>query len=508
MSAPTDVHVLAFDLGTGGCKAVLVSADGQTVAEHIVVYPTTYPQTGRHEQRPDDWWTAVVEASAHLLDHTPVHVGAIALSGHSLAMVPLDHEYRTLLGSVPIWSDTRGDDASRTFFETVDEEEWYLRTGNGFPPGLYTVFKITWFARECPDLWARTRTVVGSKDWINLRLTGVVATDPSYASGSGAYDLRKRVYDLTILDALGVPADLLPPIRPSREVIGPVLDSVADELGVPRGTPVVTGGVDNACMALGAGLDHPGAAYLSLGSSNWVSRADHSPVLDARTRPFVFDHVLPDLFVSALSTFGGGSTVSWLAATVNHEKALAQLLADAATCPIGAGGLTCVPTLAGGTVLEGGPAIRGAFLGLELGHGPAHLARATIEGIAFSLEGAARHLYSEGNLPDSFAAVGGGAKGGLLLEILADVLDRPLHRTAAERSCAAVGAAALGFLGIGVWKDTSVLAASQQATETIAPSAERRSQYGPARNRFTTALDLVRQFAGIDTAMFVPSKED
>ncbi|WP_433046792.1 xylulokinase [Dactylosporangium sp. CS-033363] len=446
----TDV-VLAFDLGTGGCKAALVDASARVLATAFVAYPTSYPASGRHEQRPEDWWAALAAATRAL--PLPGHaVRAVSLSGHSLAMVPVDVSGALLLDAVPIWSDVRGSAAAQAFFASVDENDWYLSTGNGFPAGMYTVFK----AAGTP-FGDRVAHILGSKDWINYRLTGVRATDPSYASGSGAYDLRSRALRPDVFAALGVPAGWWPEVVASSAVIGSVSAEASLATGIPSGVPVVAGGVDNSCMALGAGLDRPGAAYLSLGSSNWVTVAGTEPVLDMVDRPFVFDHVLPGLYVSALSTFGGGSSLTWLAGLLGRDGDLGALLAEAAAVAPGADGLTCVPTLAGGTVAEGGPAVRGAFLGLGLAHTHGHLARAVVEGIGFSLAGAAAVMLADIPPGAPITAVGGGARGDLMLQVLADLLERPIARPADAQHCAALGAAALGWLGIGAWDSTASL---------------------------------------------------
>ncbi|WP_433616234.1 xylulokinase [Dactylosporangium sp. CA-139114] len=477
----TDV-VLAFDLGTGGCKAALVDAAARVRATAFVAYPTAYPAPGRHEQRPADWWDALAAATRELpLDEHRVR--AVSLSGHSLAMVPVDAEGALLLDSVPIWSDVRGSEAARRAFRHIPERDWYRSTGNGFPAGMYTVFKAAGLREE-----PRVARILGSKDWINARLTGVEATDPSYASGSGAYDLLTRALRPDVFETLGVPARWWPRIVASSAVIGEVTADAAARTGIPAGVPVVAGGVDNSCMALGAGLDRPGAAYLSLGSSNWVTVAGAEPVLDDVQRPFVFDHVLPGLYVSALSTFGGGSSLTWLAGLLGRDGDLDALLAEAAAVPAGADGLTCVPTLAGGTVAEGGPAVRGAFLGLDLGHTHGHLARAVVEGIGFSLAGAAATMLP-GPSREPITAVGGGARGTLMLQVLADLLERPVTRPADAQHCAALGAAALGWLGIGAWESTEPLHTNGSGAQTVSPAG---AGYALARARFDAARAAVR----------------
>jgi xylulokinase len=489
--------VLALDLGTGGCKAALVDVDAVIIKESFVGYTTAYPAPGRHEQRPDDWWDAVARSAHALLAGHQHHVVAVAVSGHSLAMVPVDTTGAALLDAVPIWSDTRGEDEATRWFATTSEVDWYTRTGNGFPPGMYTVFKAAWLRHEHPEVASGVAQVLGSKDWVNSRLTGVQLTDHSYASGSGTYDLLERRYDVDASSSLGVPEAWWPEIVASTEIVGTVTTAAAAETGIPAGVPVVCGGVDNSCMALGAGLDAEGRTYLSLGSSNWFSATSRLPVLDDQARPFVFDHVLPGLYVSALSTFGGGSSLSWLAATLGREGDVEGLLTEAAASTVGARGLACAPTLAGGTVLEGGPRVRGAFLGLDLVHSHGDLARAVVEGIGFSLADAARLMRrgETAGTADVVTAIGGGARSELVLQVLADVLQRPVSRPHAEQHGAALGAAALAWLGIGAWNDTAPLHAASQVALRVEPRSD--IGYVAARTRFDVARAAARTFASL-----------
>lgn len=293
--------VLALDLGTGGCKASLWNAAAESVAGAVVDYPTLHPRPGWNEQRPLDWWSAVAE-SIRTLSATGSslrgHVAGIATSGHSLGAVMVDEHYRPVVETTPIWSDSRATTQAANYFCRIDEDKWYATTGNGFTPPLYPIFKAMWFRSHMSKEWADTRYLIGCKDYINLRLTDVLATDHSYASGTGCYDLRAQRYDEDLLAAADLKPTLLPPVVSSTDQIGTLTPDAAVELGLPRGIPVFAGGVDNACMALGSRGVTAGRMYASLGSSSWITVTSKDPVLDTRSRPFVFAHVIPGLYVA------------------------------------------------------------------------------------------------------------------------------------------------------------------------------------------------------------------
>ena len=132
------------------------------------------------------------------------------------------------------------------FFADVDSDSWYMTTGNGFPPECYTMFKILWYRDNEPEMFSRTANIIGTKDYINYKLTGVIATDFSYASGSGVYGLRQWAYDDELLEAAGIDRGLLPEPVPSTEVLGGLTEKAAAVLGFTgddyAGIVVVCGG--------------------------------------------------------------------------------------------------------------------------------------------------------------------------------------------------------------------------------------------------------------------------
>ena len=184
--------IIAYDLGTGGSKASLYDLDGACLATTFAAYETLYPDTGWHEQRPEDWWNAIVESTHRLLAQSGTpgsDIDCLAISGQSLGVIPVDKDGTLLRESIPIWSDTRAGRQTAAFFQKTDEKSWYMTTGNGFPAACYSVFKIMWYRDNEPALFSRIHRILGSKDYINLQLTGRILTDFSYASGSGVYDL-------------------------------------------------------------------------------------------------------------------------------------------------------------------------------------------------------------------------------------------------------------------------------------------------------------------------------
>jgi len=507
--------ILAYDLGTGGNKASLYDADGRCLASVFVPYQTLYPRAGWHEQRPMDWWNAVVQSTRQLLAGPradPSAIECLAISGHSLGCVPLGPDGELLRESTPIWSDKRAGAQARAFFERFDEARWYRITGNGFPPPHYTAFKIMWYRDREPEMFGRAATIVGTKDFINFLLTGRVATDPSYASGSGVYDLLAWDYHPGLIAAAGLPREMLPDIVPSTEIMGELTRDAAEQLGLPRGVKVACGGVDNSCMALGARNVAEGSVYTSLGSSAWIAVSASRPLLDDRARPYVFTHVVPGMFTSAVAIFSAGTTFRWvrdhlcadLAARAEREGLDAYELmgALAAESPVGAGKLLFHPSLAGGSSLDASPNVRGALLGLDLAHTRADVVRAAMEGVAMNLRLVLDELRRLCDVRGEMVAVGGISRSGLWRQILADALRTRIVKTNVGQEAGSLGAAAVAAVGAGLWSDFGPVERAHEVQHVSAPDPARAAAYEKLLPAFRKAgrdqADLGDILAGVD----------
>jgi len=483
-------YIIAYDLGTGGNKASLYDVEGNCVAGNFVAYETQYPHSGWHEQKPTDWWDAVVASTRGLLAETDVdasEITCIGISGHSLGAVPLDAEGQLLRDGTPIWSDSRPDTQVPEFFARVDEARWYNTTGNGFPTPLYTAFKVMWYRDNEPEMFAKIAAVIGTKDYVNYRLTGRIVTDYSYASGCGVYDLLAWDYSDELLAAAKLPRDIFPDIVPSTEIIGTLTAQAADALGLARTVQVVAGGVDNSCMALGARNTAPGRVYNSQGSSSWIAISDDKPLLDKATRPYVFTHVMPKMFTSAVGVFSTGTSFRWVRdqlcrdlvnqAAKTGEDVYDLMTAQGATSPVGANKLLFNPSMAGGSSLDESTNIRGSFIGLDLGHTRADVIRATMEGVAMALRVGLDALSKLTDIADEMVVVGGGSRSELWRQIHADLYKMNVVKTNIDQQAAALGAAALAAVGTGLWTDFAPIDAIHQIQHTATPIPANSATY-------------------------------
>ena len=495
-------YFIAYDLGTGGIKTGIYGEDGISRGFCFKAYDTYFPRPNFREQRPEDWWNALLFTTKKLLCDTkisPNDIVSLAVSGHSLGALPIGKDGSLLCEYVPIWNDSRALTEAKEFFNKTSEEEWYCTTGNGFPPELYSIFKILWYKKNMPEIYEQTQKFIGTKDFINYKMTGVLATDRSYASGSGLYSAAEEGYSEKYIELSGIDKEKLPKILQSTDVLGTVLPDAAKLLGLSEKTLVCAGGVDNACMALGAGCIESGDIYTSLGTSAWIAECDDAPVINAEKRPYAFAHCIPGKFVSAVAIFSAGNSLRWvrdkLFADLCKEEAsggksaYAEIDKLAEKSPVCANNLFFIPTLAGGSALDKSPSAKGGFVGLDLMHTREDIARATLEGIALNLRVALDVLKSHVTLCDKMLIVGGGSKSGMWMQIFADAYNMAITKTAFGEDAGSFGAAALAAVGAGVWDSLNYVKTILKTEVSATPSEKNASVYSEIISTYKELLD-------------------
>ena len=474
------MKLLGIDVGTGGTRAVIIDGQGKVLssatAEHV---PFASPRTGWAEQDPRDWWRASVDAVRTALSNgfiSPAEIAGVGFSGQMHGAVLLGKQGDVLRPAL-IWCDQRTSAQCQWINDKIGPQRLIELTCNPALTG-FTLPKLLWVRDNEPDLWSRARHVLLPKDYVRYRLTGDRATDVADASGMLLFDVARRKWSSEVAGAAGIPETMLPTVYESPEITGCISPEAAELTGLRQGTPVVAGGGDQAAGAVGMGIVSPGAVSATIGTSGVVFAAADRPAIDPAGRVHTFCHAVPGRWHVMGVTQAAGLSLRWFRDTFgtvtspadpddNGRDPYDRLCQEAATAPSGSEGVLWAPYLMGERTPHLDPNARAAMIGLAASHTRAHIIRAILEGVAFSLRDSFEIFREMGVPAESVRLGGGGARSALWRQIQADIYGRPVGVLEAEEG-AAFGAALLAGVGTGIWPsvDAACVRAVRVASET------------------------------------------
>ena len=451
------MNLLGIDVGTGGTRAVLIDSEGRILASATVEHaPFASPHTGWAEQDARDWWRAASAAVRAVLSTEgvrPEEIDAVGLSGQMHGAVLLDQRDDVVRPAI-IWCDQRTEVQCNVLTDKVGADRLIELTCNPALTG-FTLPKMLWVREFEPEIWQRVRTVLLPKDYVRLQLTGEKATDVADASGTLIFDVTHRKWSGEMLAATGFDERLMPRVYESPEVTGVISVAGAAATGLRAGTAVVAGAGDQAAGAVGMGIVRAGTISATIGTSGVVFAATDRPSLDPRGRVHTFCHAIPGRWHVMGVTQAAGLSLRWFrdqfgADPEDGRDPYERLTAEAASAPAGADGALWAPYLMGERTPHLDPRARGALAGLTANHTRAHVVRAILEGVAFSLRDTFE-IFKEMNVPvETIRLGGGGARSSLWRQIQADVYGHEVEIVKAEEG-AAYGAALLAGVGGGIW---------------------------------------------------------
>ena len=418
--------------------------------------PFASPQPGWAEQDPHDWWRAATLAIRKALQTgnlTAASISCVGFSGQMHGAVLLD-ERRKVIRPALIWCDQRTEDQVKELQEKFAGNRLIELTCNP-PLTNFTLTKLLWVRQNEPQNWERVRSVLLPKDYVRLELTGDSAIDVADASGTLLLDVAKRTWSNEVLAKTGIDARVLPKLFESQEVCGKVSESGARATGLARGTPVVAGAGDQAAGAVGIGITKPGTVSATIGTSGVVFAATDRPSLDPAGRLHTFCHAIPNRWHVMGVTQAAGLSLRWFrdqlfSGYAGDGDPYDRMCEEAARVKAGADGVFWAPYLMGERTPHLDPNARAAFVGLTASHTRAHLIRAILEGVAYSLKDTFTILKEIGVPAERIRLGGGGARSPLWRQIQADVYAHDVETVAAEEG-AAYGAAILAGVGSGYW---------------------------------------------------------
>lgn len=481
-------YLIGIDVGTSATKTVLFDEEGRVIASSSQEYPLYQPENGWAEQKPEDWRDAVIKTVAAVVKESNVpgtEIKGIGISGQMHGLVMLDEAGEVIRPSI-IWCDQRTGEEVEEMLRIMPRERWIEITAN--PPLTgWTAAKILWVRNHEPDNYARCRHILLPKDYIRYILTGVFATEVSDASGMQLLDVPGRCWSDEVLEKLGIDKGLLGKVYESCEVTGTLLPEIAEKTGLSLQVKVVGGAGDNAAAAVGTGVVKDGTAFTTIGTSGVVFAHSSGITIDPKGRVHTCCCAVPGAWHVMGVTQGAGLSLKWFKDNFCQdyvEEAQKQgvdaydlINRDIEGIEPGSDKLVYLPYLMGERTPHLDPDCRGVFFGLSAIHTKAHLLRAVMEGVSYSLADCNDILREMGIHVDDMMACGGGGKSPVWRQMLADLYEcevKTVHQTEGP----ALGVAILAGVGCGLYESVEKACESMiSADKSTSPLKERSEIY-------------------------------
>jgi xylulokinase len=500
---------MGLDLGTSSLKVLLLNERAEIRFVHSEAYPSHMPRSGWIEQDPMDYAKAMERVIAAALEQVPPEdIAAVGFSGHMSAPALIDADGMPTTNCITI-SDNRGGEESLEIAAKAGERI-FKNTGNP----VITAFsapKLLWLQRNRSGAFARAAHYIAPKDYLRYLLCGRIAAEYTDAANSLLLDSQGQ-WDWELIKELGLPGELFPEILKPAELAGTVTGAAALRFGLRKGTPVIAGGADMACGALGTGINHPGDAAVTIGTSATFLCAVGGIGGAGRGSVTYHPHPAPGCFYALGSHFNGGLALNWFSSLFSSDGEISYPILDdladrIGDIPPGARGLLCLPFLVGSGTPYFSARDSGAFVGLNQTTDRPLLFRSLLEGIALNLRQSLELFEAiNGGKLTSIRIAGGGIKIKGWAQIITDVFGCDTLMVVCPHA-SAVGAAALAGFGIGLYPSMEEPAAKcfeDQRRLSADPGAHR--VYGELYGLWKEAREVLEHISGELKDLFSPAE--
>ena len=469
-------YLLGIDFGGGASKATLIDINGNIVAENTVEYPTLYPENGACEQNPNDWIDALCENTKALILKSGINsedILSVAIDSATHTSLVCGENFCPLRNAIH-WTDTRSRKQADRLRNELGEE--IFKKSFHKPDTIWTLPQLLWLKENEPENFEKIKYIFFEKDYVRFFLTDVFCTDFIEAQGSMLFDCNKMQWDAELCRLAGITADMLPTIKKPTDIIGSVTEKASRATGLKAGTPVICGTTDTVMEVFASGAVKKGDVTVKLATAGRICVITDKPYPD---RHLVnYSHIVDGLWYPGTATKSCAASYRWYRDTFGGEYK--ELDEGASEIPIGCDGLIFHPYLNGELTPYADPMLCGSFTGVRATHTKAHFTRAVLEGVAYSLIDSKIYLDSL-NIPYNTVAtaIGGGTKGKLWRQMIADALGIALKTT--ESSDSSLGSAMLAGIAVGVFKDAKEAARKCVKENDITyPNPENTEKYRKA----------------------------
>lgn len=431
-------YLLGTDIGTSGTKTILMDTEGKLIAQNLQEYDVLTPKPLWAEQWPEVWADAALASIKNTVKESginPRDIRGIAISGlYGGSGIPLDDQMKPVRPCM-IWMDRRADEETSWVLEKIGEEKLLEITHNGADP-YYGYTKILWMKNHEPENWEKTRLFLPPNDYVIYKMTGEIAIDYSSAGNiGGIFDMNRREWSEEMMEAMGIPLSMMPQkIVESTDIVGGLTEEMAQELGLWEGMPVIAGGIDCGAANIGLGVFDSGIYAAAIGTSMCAALISDKPVKGKGliVWPYLYDAKKLSYYFAGGAT--AGAIVKWFRNTIcqfeteaekaGGPKAYDVLNAAAEKLPAGSEGIVVLPYFMGERSPVWDSDAKGTILGLSLTHTKAHLYRAFLEAVAYSLRNAMEATGED--LGEYILLAGGVTKSKVWRQIFADVTGYPV----------------------------------------------------------------------------------
>lgn len=495
-------YLLAHDLGTSGNKATLFSTDGRLIDAITYLYDTKYYNSNWAEQSASDWWKAVCESTKEIVKKVdPQEIASVSFSGQMMGCLCIDKNGEPLRNAI-IWADQRAQKEKSDLESKIDLNRFYRITGHRLSPS-YGLQKFMWIKNNEEEIYQNTYKVLNAKDYIVYKMTGKIFTDYTDAVGMTALDINTMQWSDEIVGLAGIDGDKLPRLAASTYSPGGVTKEASLQTGLPEGVPVVMGGGDGLCAALGAGVVDEGITYSYIGSSAWIGMGATKPIFDEKMRTFNWVHLIPGMVTPCGTMQTAGGCYSWIknelcldevkTARVMGVDPYELINREVEGSVPGANGILFLPYFLGERSPRWNPDAKGAFVGIKMESKREDLLRSVLEGITLNLN-IILDVFKEHKKIEEILVIGGGARGKIWRQIMADIYNVRINKPVMLEEATSMGAAVVGGVGAGVFKDFTAINNFITIEDVHYPNEKAAKVYDHQKMLFEECYQVLKPF--------------
>ena len=486
---------LSIDLGTMGIKTCLINEQGALITCQSYEYAIQSKKQGEAVQDASEWWKGLQKGLLAIKENFTKEfeqIAAISICGQMHTHVYLD-EHNNILSDAITWLDQRAGKIIEEWKENRVYEQLFELTAN-FPTTSYTAPNIIRVQRENPGMFKKAKKILLAKDYIKFKLTGQMMTDPSDASGTLLFDVEKLKWSDEAFQLLGIKKELFPEVVPSTYIMGRVTKQASAETGLKEDIPVVNGGSDHSVAEIGSGLFESGSVSVIVGTAGVVASCSDSPKKDHKRRIICWAYPLEGKWDLLGLTQTAASSLTWFRNTFD-SGADGEIFKDyskiASEVEAGSQGLIFLPYLLGERTPYWDSKARGVYFGLSMNHKKAHMVRAIMEGVVFSLKNCLDVFEELGIGLTSIKTLGGGSKSPVWRQIEASVFNKPIFTLKAEEP-SAIGNFILASLGTGNINSVDEAKKFIKVTQREQPIKEEQRLYTSQYEKFLKLYERIK----------------